>query len=530
LPCRHGGSGLTSRFVKQSLVTASVITVGTSILSRVFGYAREAVIAGYFGTSSTLDIFIIAFTVPELITFIVFAALPMALMPSLRRHNLKQHEEESGVFWSGLIVFFVIFAGISILLYLFRNSIIAAMAPTITDAEHQLAVRLLSIVAPFAFFRGMEAYFRSWLFEKKQFVIPATSTIIVNVVILVLILWWYDSLHIAALAYGWLVASAILTLYNGYFAFKIIRPSAPTQLYPGTVNLVLKVTLSIAAIESIALIYPVVDRYLAVLYLGQGQIAALRYATFLIHIPTGMFVVAFTQASFPWISDFSAPDQRERLVRLYRDSVRLIIFVMGLIAVACVIFSTELVKVAFERGAFDAASLALTSSPFLYFALGVVFYSIYVFQIKFYYGGLTLFRLGAILSGMLVVKIILSYLLVHPMEQNGLALATAITWLVGCVVMTLDLERILKFSVARLLGVSFFKVLLSLILTAAFWMLLQRVWSGAPSASLVRVFVRLAAEGLLGIGFYLFVAYLLRIEELHRIFDILKRRLSSKAA
>ena len=521
---------MNSQLAKQSLVTASVITIGTSILSRVFGYAREAMIAGYFGTSSTLDIFIIAFTVPELITFIVFAALPMALMPSLRRHNLKQHDEESGVFWSGLVVFFVLFAALSTLLYVFRHGIIAWMAPTIAAEEHSLAVSLLSIVAPFVFFRGMEAYFRRWLFENKQFVVPEDSTIIVNIIILALILWLYDSYKIASLAYGWLAASAVLTVYNGYFAFKLIRPTSFTHLYPATMQYVLKVTISIAAIESIALIYPVVDRYLAVLYLGQGQIAALRYATFLIHIPTGMFVVAFTQASFPWISDFSAPDQRERLLRLYRDSIRMIIFVMGLIAVACIIFSTELVKVAFERGAFDTTSLNLTSSPFMYFALGVVFYSIYVFQIKFYYGGLTLFRLGAILSGMLVVKIVLSYILVGPMEQNGLALATAITWLAGCIIMTVDLGRILRFSADKLLGDSLFKVLIALALTAGFWVVLRIIWPIDTSTSLLRVFIRLTVYGLLGAGFYMLTAYLLRIRELHRMFDILKRRLSPSKA
>ena len=154
------------------------------------------------------------------------------------------------------------------------------LAPTLTPQQLADGERLVTIVAPFVFFRGMEAYFRSWLFEKKHFVVPATSTIINNVVLLVILYGFYDTLNIQSLAYGWLVASVLLAVYNGIFAFRFVKPAPPHHLTPSLVYTMLGVTVSVAVVEAIALIYPVIDRYLAAKYLGEGQIGLLTLRHF----------------------------------------------------------------------------------------------------------------------------------------------------------------------------------------------------------------------------------------------------------
>ncbi len=517
---------MTSKFVRQSLMAASLVTIGTSILSRFFGYAREAVIASYFGTSATLDLFILAFTIPELITFISYAALPTALIPSLRRANVSNRDQESVFFWSGLINMSLLFGGLALLVYLVRGSILNLLAPTLEHDAVTQGRHLMAILAGLIFFRGMESYFRSWLFEKKHFVVPATSTIVLNIVILTTLLGFHGRLEIEALAYGWLMAAIVLFAYNGFFAFLFVKPKIRGRAAPAPISILMKATISIAIVESIALIYPVVDRYLAARFLGEGQIAALRYATFLIHIPTGMFIVAFSQASFPWVSDLSVPDQIERLRKLYTESMRLIFFVMGLVAVGVIIYTNEVVTVAFQRGAFDATSQILTSGPLMYFALGIVFYSIYFFQMKFYYARGAVGRLVRILIGMLAIKIILSLLLVKPMEQNGLALATAFTWFCGAIFMTADLSRTIKVSLRELVFPSLPKVLFCLLVTALFWIGLGKVWIGPPSESLLQLLLRLAGIGVSGIVVYLAMAWILKLPELKQTLDRVLRKFS----
>ncbi|PWB75287.1 hypothetical protein C3F09_02700 [candidate division GN15 bacterium] len=508
---------MMSRLGRQTLFAASVVTIGTNIAGRFLGYAREALIAGYFGTSATLDLFVLAFTIPELITFIAFAAIPTALIPSLRKLSLDRAAEERTILSTSLTLFVLLFGGISILLYLFRGQILHAYAPELPAESRAIGEHLLAIVAPFVFFRGIEAFFRSWLFEKKQFIIPAVSAMIVNVILLITLVLMYDRFRVDALAYGWLIASAVLAAFNGYFVLKTVRPTLFRGLRMDFVRPLLTFTLAVSVVECMALLYPVVDRYLAAAFLGEGQIAALRYATFLIHIPTGMFIVAFTQASFPWISDLSVASERENLLRLYARSVRLILFTMAFVAAVIVIFPTELVRIAFQRGAFDAHSLKLTSSPVFYLALGVVFYSVYLFQIKFYYARMTLKRLGAILVIMLLLKIILSLVLVRPMEQDGLALATAITWVCGAIMMTTDLGRTLRISLHELISSDGYKILFSAGVLLLFLWGVAHLWSGGPHERFAAVLTRMTVITAAGAVLYGGVAYLLGLKELGQL-------------
>jgi len=152
-----------------------------------------------------------------------------------------------------------------------------------------------------------------------------------------------------------------------------------------------------------------------------------------------------------------------------------------------------------------------------YLALGIVFYSVYLFQIKFYYARMTLRRLGIILTFMLLLKILLSLVLVQPMQQNGLALATAITWLCGAIIMTRDLGKTLRVSISSLLSSDGYKIALSVVITLAFLWGLGRIWPGEPGETLFPLLGRMAAIVTAGGAVYCAVAYFLRLEEMGQL-------------
>ncbi len=513
-----------SRLVKQSLVAASIITIGTNVLGRVFGFAREAAVANFFGTSSTFDVFVLAFTVPELLTFIGFAALPPALIPLIRRDLSDTTDEPFRLFWNGLVAFSLIFGLMSLAVYLARGELLSMLAPKLTVEQTVTGERLMTILSWFVFFRGIEAFFRSWLYDRKHFIAPATSPIIANLIILGAMYWLYGELDIEALAYGWLFASMVLFGYNGLMVFLLVRPQPFSGVYLPTWGRLSRAAVTVGILVSISLIYPVVDRYLAAVYLGEGQIAALRYATFLAYIPPGMLVTSFAMASFPWISDLSAPEQVEKLRNLYRESLRLVIFMMAVIAGGMVVFAGDIVRVAFQRGAFDAASLHLTQGPFRFFSLGIVFYSIHLYQIRFYYASTRLVRLGVIFGSMLLIKCVMSVVLIGSMEQDGLALATALAWVFGCTVMTVDLTRSLRLSRSDGFVPFVARVGCSMAGMGVFWLGASYLWPGTANDTLAEVFTRLALLGIGGSGVYFGLAALLKLAEPKKVLTVLRSR------
>jgi len=506
-----------ARFVRQSLLAATVITIGTSMLSRLFGYVREAAVAGYFGTSVTLDTFVIAFTVPEILGFMFFASLPLALLPVLKDRKLEIREDISPLFWSGTFVVAILTGLIALAIFLLRDSFIIWLAPDLAGEELLLARRLATILAWFVFFRGMEAYFRSWLLAYKHFIIPSLSTIVINIVVLGTIFLLYDELGIDTLAYGWLAASVIALIFNGLSALAVIRPHFRVGRQSAWVGLLFRALIAVAAVELITLLYPVIDRYLASQLLGDGQIAALRYATFLIQVPTGAIVVTFAYASFPWITEMASEANSQRSRDLYGSSIRLIVWVMGMVMTGILIFPDDIVRLAFGRGAFDEASIFLTTGPLACFAAGVVFHSVYIYQMRYYYARAARLRLGLILLGMLVVKVIGSLLLVGPLEHSGLALATSIAWTTGFVAMSIDLRRHLGVSLSDLFLPGFFQLLLSLVIVALIWTALNHFWPIEVTQTLLYLFFRLAVIGLTGIVVYLVLSHWLGIPAYKRL-------------
>jgi len=124
----------------------------------------------------------------------------------------------------------------------------------------------------------------------------------------------------------------------------------------------------------------------------------------------------------------------------------------------------------------------------------------------------------------LVVKVTLSWALIGSMQHEGLALATSAARGVGFVLMTADLVRYLEVDWRRLFGSFAGKTLICLALVSLVWLGAQRLWP-ADGYSLLGVFGRLSAMGLLGGAAYLGLGYWLGMTEPTRAVELLTSRL-----
>lgn len=514
---------MNARLTKQTLVAATLVTVGGNVLGRLFGYLREAVTADYFGTSAVLDTFLIAFIIPEIMTFVIFAALPTTVIQTASSVGQQDRARESALFWNGLSAIGGILAALTAGLVLLRHQIILWIAPELSTAAIATAEHLLGILALVVFFRGLEAYFRAWLFHRKHFVAPALSPIILDLVLVAWIVLGYQSLEIETLAYGWLTASAALFLAHAVMAGVIVRPGWPGGEARVSVAPLLKMTFAVAAVESASLLYPAIDRYLAVRHLGEGEIAALRYALFLSQVPPGMLVVTFAAAAFPWISDMAAT-QPERLASFYRETLRLVIFVMVPLVAGLIVFAPEVVSVAFRRGAFDQNSVELTTGPLLCYSLGLMFYGVYFYQIRYYYARKLLAQLGLILGLTLLLKLVGSVVLVRWLGADGLALATSLAWLATSVIMTVDLSRRSGLTLSQDMSPWLLRLLIAASGTVLVWLAARYMWAAPLESGLTAQFTWLIVFGLLGLVVYVGFAFALKLPEPRRVWDTMKSR------
>jgi putative peptidoglycan lipid II flippase len=514
---------MTARLMKQSLVAAALVTVGGNIFGRLFGYLREAVTAGYFGTSAALDLFLIAFVIPEIITFIVFAALPTSIIQTAASSGAPDPKRDRALFWNGLYTLSAILLGLTAALVLFRHQIIQISAPELIGDSAIAAARLLGLAAAVVFFRGIEAYCRAWLFRQKHFVAPALAPIVLDLILIAWMVWGYDSLQVETLAYGWLTASAVLAIIHAAIVALVLKPGLPWRQEGVSIAPLLRMTLAVAAVESASLVFPAIDRYLAVRYLGEGEIAALRYALFLAQVPPGMLVVTFSAAAFPWISDM-ANSQPEKLSGFYRETLRLVVFVMAPLALALYMFAPEVISVAFRRGAFDQQSVNQTTGPLLCYALGLVFYGIYFYQIRYYYARNLLKRLALILGSTLLLKLVASAIFVRFLGADGLALSTSLAWLTTSVIMTIDLARNHGLRLSSDIAGWAVRLIISSALTGAVWYSIKSLLPLTPDTGLTMQFGWLILTGIVGLVVYVVISFALRMPEPTRVWETLRSR------
>src|SRR5262245_54451426 len=87
---------VTSDTQGRRIAINTLIVGGAFVLSRVLGLAREAVIAGQFGTSAQTDAYIAAFRIPDtLFLLIVGGAVGSAFIPVFTGLMTRGREERA---------------------------------------------------------------------------------------------------------------------------------------------------------------------------------------------------------------------------------------------------------------------------------------------------------------------------------------------------------------------------------------------------------------------------------------------------
>ena len=241
----------------------------------------------------------------------------------------------------------------------------------------------------------------------------------------------------------------------------------------------------------------VVERFLAT-GLVTGAVALLAYARGIALLPA-MFAQAIGSGVFPAAAERFKSLQRDALVRLAVNGMRLSVLA-GLVSTAYVVICRrELVQIAFERDAFTAEDAARTATLVGILAAALTGASLTA------NGARTLFALGrrrevlAISVGALALYVVAAFALREAYGLNGLASAFSIASTLGGIVVAAVLVRRLGIDTGRILREW---VLAPLMLAAAFTVGALAIWLpfGGPHASFGAALVTALGVGLAGLA------------------------------
>ncbi|HHX74842.1 MAG TPA: murein biosynthesis integral membrane protein MurJ [Firmicutes bacterium] len=504
---------------RTMIKSAGMVTV-LLFLSRLFGFAREATIAARYGTSWLTDTYFAAASVPGILFLAFNDAIKTAFIPVYGDY----HDKEEGN--SLALAVFLLLGGLllagSVLLVIFAPLVMRLVVPGYTGAQYELSVTMARIMLPGLLFLGLSGLCSGVLHIKKNFFVPSLTAFPNNLVIIVSALLLGVRYGIMALVWATAAGFALQFLIqlpavarHGIFAARTIAWHHPAIKRMGV--LLLPVLIGSATVELKTLIDKVFGSFLA-----EQSISYLNYAVKIYSLPNGILILALLTVLYPTMVELYYQRKMKEFKETVRQGTGLMIVLMFPIMVGMMVLSTPIVRLIYERAAFDTTATHNTAYALIFYSLGLLpsgvmllfnraFYATKDTKTPMYFSFLTT-----------LLNVVLNWLLMKPLAYGGLALGTSLSFYLGVIAMAAALRRkVGPFGLSLLLDTLWKTGVASLLMGVAVWFALPYLAGGG----FLLQALRLGSVIALGALVYFVLAYLLKIRELDLAFSLLRRRL-----
>ena len=513
---------------------AGIVGVAT-LLSRIFGYIRDMVLASFFGAGMAADAFIAAFRIPNLLRRLFGeGSLSIAFVPVFTEAMVNGDREDAlRLAGSSLKLLLICLSMVTIAGIVAAPAIIQLVAPGFTDPPEKMAlsVTLTRIMFPYVICIGLVALCMGILNVMGHFAAPAIAPVLLNLAMIgavTAVSRFSDSqtVQVVGLASGVLVGGALQLFLQLPFLVKggvrFWRRSGLWHPRMKTIGLLMLPTIFGAAVYQINIL---VGTLLASL-LTEGSVSYLYYADRLVQFPLGIFAHAAATAVLPSLSRQAAGHNHVGMGETFGYAMSLVLFLTLPAMVGLIVLREPIVALLFQRGAFDGLTTQLTAEALLYYALGLWAFAAVRIVVSTFYAMQDTRTPVKTATVSVVANMLLGIALMGPMKHCGLALATTLASTINLALLVAVLRKKLGAIRWRLIFASCFKTLVASGIMAAFVLLAMRMFlTGAVASGGWRLLTGLCVAIGGGVVVYCVGAWLLNIPEWRKMTELVKRRL-----
>ena len=413
----------SSRRIPPGTVVLGVI----SVLTAALGFAREAVIAYFFGATAALDAFLVALSLPRLL---VAQALVLTTAVVLPRYIAlrQQSDAEAGQLmrqWARLLM--LVMLGLCVLLALGAGGIMTVIGPGLSAEAKAQAAGWLRSLMPYVWLLAVAGCFKVILDSHQRFSAPAMSQAILSVAVISACVGAGETLGVGGMVYGF-VGGALLSFAWQWLAANRVEVNllAPARGRQDRVALPFGSAGLMLANSAAVQVTTLVDRAFASM-LPEGSVAALNYATAIVAVPQTVFTSALATALFPVLSLMVARGEGRAAFQLANGWIIWIVAGGVLPVLVLISYRVEVVALLFQRGQFDAQAVAITASALSLLPIMIVVQAVSVILVRLFMAQAKLWLVVGAALATLGLKIALNIALIGPLGLRGLVLATVIS-------------------------------------------------------------------------------------------------------
>ncbi len=447
---------------------ALVITIIT-FSSKLLGLLRDILLANYYGTSVSSDAYVMAQSILSVFTILLVNALGTAFIPMLSDYKVNRSEKENkGLINNVYTVSFLITTAISVILLLFIKPVVGFFAPGFSPEAQHLTQMVTMVMVPTISLSVIVLLNNSFLQTRGSYFVPALYGFPSNLALIAGMIFFTSQFGIVGLGVAFTVGAVCQILFqlpalikNG---FKF-RPEADFNNEGLRTLFILVIPTAIGT--GIQQINSIVDRMIGS-GLTEGSIAALNFSNKLGMFIMGLLFASISSVFYTAMANHSANKNVEEFKNLLKGTVNTLTLLIIPASVGFAVLRLPIVKLVFERGAFDSNASEMTAVALMFTALGLLGFSLRdVFSRAFYalQDTKTPMINGSIA---VVINIVLDLLLAGPLKVGGLALATSISGVTASMLLFIALyKRIGDFGIKEI-GVTFGKIIASAVLMGIF--------------------------------------------------------------
>ena len=362
----------------MSLARSTTVVGGNTLASRVLGFARDVVFARLFGAGAGMDVFVVAFQIPNFLRrLFAEGAFSQAFVPVLSEYQAKGSHEEVKALADrvagtlGVALFLVTLVGI-----LAAPLFILLFAPGFSTAPDKLALasEMLRFTFPYLFFISLTAFAGGILNTYGRFGVPAFTPVFLNLVLIGAAIWLSPRFAepIFGLAIGVLVAGAVQLAFQLPFlrAIRLLPRPRWGWNHPG-VRKIGKLMLPAILGSSVAQINLIVDRIIAS-FLVTGSISWLYYSDRLLEFPLGIFAIALATVILPGLSRRHAEQSMAAFSATLDWALKLVAVIALPAAVGMFMLAGPMLATLFQYGEFAAADTQMARLSLMAYSVALV--------------------------------------------------------------------------------------------------------------------------------------------------------------
>ncbi|HLX23052.1 MAG TPA: murein biosynthesis integral membrane protein MurJ [Usitatibacter sp.] len=361
----------------MNLLRAAASVSAMTLLSRITGFARDTLLAIFFGAGYTMDAFVVAFRIPNLLRrLFAEGAFSQAFVPVLGEYRGRFGDDATrDLAGKVLAILAAILFAVTLIGVLAAPAVVYLSASGFAGDpdKFSLTVTMLRICFPYILFVSLVSFSAGLLNTYGSFKAPAFTPVLLNVSFIVCAIWLAPHLEKPVVALAWAVffGGIAQLIFQVPFLRRIgMWPRITWAPRDEGVMRIVKLMAPAALGVSVAQLSLLVNTQIAS-HLGDGPVSWLYYADRLMEFPSAMLGVALGTVILPSLVRHHAADDPASYSRLLDWGLRVTLVLALPAALALGLLAVPLISTLFWHGQFMRHDVMMTRAALIAYAVGL---------------------------------------------------------------------------------------------------------------------------------------------------------------